>query len=95
MDKSMDKFNPNNMTHSGLVRFAQAVDMVMDADFLSHRERTKLISFWAYQYQRQDVLDQLAQAIKRCQADPATLLVNASGIIDAVTGEIVAYNSGE
>ena len=40
----------NKMTLSALKRFALAVDMVMDAEFIGHRERTKLIGLHAYDF---------------------------------------------
>jgi len=82
------------MTHSALERFAQAVDTIMTADGLSHRERTKLINYWAYQFARPDMPAQLASAIARCQGDPDELQVTATSTICAVTGEVVARNPG-
>lgn len=82
----------SRLTHSALERFAQAVDAVMDADDLSCQERVALIGHWAYQYQRADMPDLLAQAIHRCQADPETLMVTASSKINAVTGQVVPYS---
>jgi hypothetical protein len=84
--------DPHNMTYSALVRFACAVDSVMQADGLDARERRDLIAHWAYQYARPDMPAQLAAAIARCQADPDTLLVTATSRISSVTGDVVAYN---
>ena len=88
----MNSFNPKNMTYSGLQRFVEAVDMVMDAEQLDHRERTKLIAFWAYQFHRKDMPEQLAAAILRCQSEACH--PTASSVVDSVTGEVVAYASG-
>ena len=86
---------PKNMTHSALVRFVQAVDAVMDADDIDNRERTRLICHWAYQFTRADMPEQLAAAIKRCQADPYHLMLNATSKISSITGQVVAFNPGD
>lgn len=91
-DDDDEELNVKSMTHSALERFAQAVDLVMNADDLDHSERTKLICWWAYQYNRPDMLDELAKAIARCQGDPDALRLNASSTICPVTGEVVAFS---
>lgn len=78
------------MTHSALLRFAQAVDIVMNADDLDARERVKLIDCWAYQYKDSRMLDQLDAAIKRCQGE--AVHPTSTSIVESVTGEVVAYN---
>lgn len=88
-------FTPSKMTYSGLQRFAEAVGMVMNADQIAPLERLKLIGYWAYQFQRPDMPQQLKAAIKRCQdehTDPDNALVTATSKIDCITGEVVAYN---
>jgi hypothetical protein len=90
----MSDFNPSKLNYSALERFARAVDTVMEADQIDHRERTNLITFWAYQYDRPDMPQQLAAAIKRCQGDQADLLITATSMIDPISGEVVAYNPG-
>lgn len=85
----------DNLTYSALLRFAQAVDTVMDAEQLDPRERIKLIAHWAYQFARPDMPQQLQAAIERCQADPDSLRLGPTSAINAVTGEVVAFNPGE
>lgn len=79
-----------HMTWSQLARFVEAVDTVLEADDLDPRERLKLIDCWAYQYGRTDMPQQLQAAIKRCQGDPVH--PTTSSIIDAISGETVAYS---
>lgn len=84
----MDIFNTKTMTHSALERFAVAVDMVMQADDLCAEERRDLISWWAYQYKSPKMLDNLAEAIKRCQKQEIVRITPTS-MIDWITGEVV------
>lgn len=83
----------DKLTYSALLRFAQAVDMAMTAD-LDAQERIGLIAYWAYRYARPDMLEQLAQAIKRCEGDPDDLRLGPTSAISAVTGEVVPLNPG-
>lgn len=83
-------FDPKNTTTSGLERFAQAVDKVMQADDLTTRERIDLIGFWAYRFARPDMPKQLDAAIKRCNSEPVH--PTASSIIDAISGEVVCFS---
>lgn len=87
----MNSFNPKNMTYSGLQRFVEAVNTVMEADDLAHVERTKLICYWAYQFYVPGMPELLAAAIKRCQSDPVHPA--ASSIVDRVTGEVVPFSA--
>ena len=84
--------NVNQLTHSALQRFVTAVDMVMEADDLSPKERMKLIGEWAYQYARPDMPEQLDAAIQRCQSNE-DVHPTASSIVDKVSGEVVAYSA--
>lgn len=79
-------------THAQLARFVWAVDTVMDADELTTRERCDLIDHWAYQFERPDMPEQMLAAIKRCQVEPVH--PTATSIVNAVSGEVVAYNPG-
>jgi hypothetical protein len=87
----MTSFNPENMTYSGLQRFVEATDRVMQADDLHPCERNKLIDYWAYQFNRADMLEQLDAAILRCQSSES-VHPTASSILDAITGEAVAFS---
>lgn len=80
-------------TFSGLQRFAECVDTVMEAEGITDRQRVGLISHWAYRADEPGTPAALAEAIKRCQADPDDLLVTSSSIVHAVTGEVVAFNN--
>lgn len=81
------------LTHAALLRFAEAVDTVMDADQLDAKERRDLICYWAYRCNEPGMPENLAAAIARCQGDPDALLITASSKIDAVTGETVGLNN--
>ena len=83
----------DKMTHAALLRFANAVDKVLTAPELTHMQRAKLISQWAYRCQQHGMPEMLDAAILRCQSDPVH--PTASSIIDAVTGDVVAYNPGD
>ena len=85
----------NNLTHSDLLRFCEAVDTVMRAEYLSPRERRDLISYWAYRCQEPSMPESLSAAIKRCQDWPNGAVLTATSRIDCVTGEVVAFNPGE
>jgi hypothetical protein len=82
------------MTHSALLRFAVAVDAVMEANDLSPEERRDLIGHWAYRCQEPDMPEQLQAAIQRCQGDPddPRLQITATCRISCITGEQVAFN---
>ena len=80
----------NKMTHAALLRFANAVDTVLNADGLTHTERTKLISHWAYQCQEHNMPENLDAAILRCQSDPVH--PTSTSMVNAVTGDAIAYN---
>lgn len=85
------------LTHSALLRFAEAVDKVMEADGLSPEERRDLIGYWAYRCQEPGTPEKLEQAIARCQGDPddPALRVTATCRINRITGEPVAFNPGD
>lgn len=85
----MNPLDTKNMTHSALERFALAVDMVMQADDLCAEERRDLVTWWAYQYKSPKMLDNLAEAIKRCQK-AEMIRVTSTSCVDWVTGEIVS-----
>lgn len=90
----MSTFNPQAMTYAGLARFAAAVDAVMEADDITALQRRDLITYWAYQYARADMPQQLAAAIARCRGDADELRSGPTTCISAVSGEEVAYNPG-
>lgn len=82
------------LTTSALVRFAEAVDAVMEAEQLAPEERRDLIAYWAYRCQEPGMPENLQAAIKRCQGDPddPSLQITATCRIDRITGEQVAFN---
>lgn len=84
------------LTHSGLLRFAEAVDVVVQAEDLDARERRDLIAYWVYRCREPGMLEQLKEAIERCKCDPEDpkFKVTATCRIDRVTGEEVAFNPG-
>lgn len=85
--------NIQKATFSGLKRFAECVDTVMNADDISHRQRTNLIAYWAYRADEPGTPEALAEAIKRCQLTPEELQVGGSTIVEPVSGETVAFNN--
>ena len=93
----MDDFKPldtKKMTHSALERFAIAVDMVMQAEGLCAEERRDLVTWWAYQYKSPKMLENLAEAIKRCQSGDV-VRIRPNVMIDWITGEPTLCNSGD
>lgn len=84
--------NVKQMTFSAMERFVQAVDTVMNADDLDARERRDLICYWAYRYKQRDMPNQLAAAIKRCQASEF-VHPTASSVVDWITGEVVPFSA--
>lgn len=85
--------NIQKATFSGLQRFAECVDTVMNADDITHRQRVNLIACWAYRADEPGTPAALADAIKRCQMDPDDLQVGGSAIVDAVSGETLPFNN--
>jgi len=86
------KLNVKQMTFSAMERFVQAVDDVMDAEFLDSRERRNLICYWAYKYAQPDMPKHLKAAISRCQSSE-DVHPTTSSVVDRVTGEVVAFSA--
>lgn len=61
------EFKPAGMTYSALQRFAELVDMAMDADMVDPRQRINLIGAHAYDYANPAALDNMRAGIVQAQ----------------------------
>lgn len=62
-----EKFNPENMTFSGLKRFAILVDMAMEAEYIDRHDRVRLIGAHAYDYTNPNAIKNMEKGIETCQ----------------------------